>query len=270
MAKLHIDAGNGVFHCGATEGESIHFSELSQAMSGDVNAIDAICGDCLPEVVGKGIIISEPVDPDKVTARIDIIQVQSSTTPGKFGWRGNPMSGLPARVKEYVSDIILSIGYADSTLHQIYPRLFDGKKAPGCKLNYPKKVTNPKRVERLVWDNHSKSCSVEGSLMFGELRKGNPLWGSDIQELVDKACPLEEKVRGKARNKLGHPWIVWKDPPVSADGRQNPYIPFTPFQLSYGEGTTIPLEAYGLLEYAQASDELAKTLSELRMQVAGI
>lgn len=264
MEKLHIDRGDGASHCGAVEGGYIHFSHFRQKMSEDVNAIDAICDVCLSKEVEKGIVISEPIDPDTDKVTIEIISFGGEPT-GKGGYDGNPMSNLPADVKGYVSDIILSLGYADSTLHQIYPLLFDKKRAKGCKVAGP-------------WGDHSKRCKVHGEGMFRQLRavmrenKGNsnPNWHPNTKKLVAEACTREKKAR-KGRDMLGHPWAIWKDPPISKEGkRHNPYVPFTPVQLSDGKVTAIPLAAYGLREYAEASDELAKTLSKLRRQVAGI
>ena len=268
MEKTHIFSDNGAAHCGAIEGGFIHFSHFRQKMREDVNAIDTICDVCSSKE-NTTPRFPTPIDPDKVTVRVDILSAQSSTAPEEFGFQGNHMPNLPTDVKGCVSDIVLGVGYADSTLHRIYPLLFCGKKAPGCNLDYPKKVIDPEEVRRLVWDNHSGACNVRGGPMFKKLSKGNPTWHPNTKALVADACSFEQTAR-KVRNMLGHPWLIWEDRPISVGGRPNPYIPFTSFQLSDGKETAMPLSVEALRDYANASDKLAKTLSELRRQVTGI
>ena len=251
MGNLHIHDDNGIYLCGATTGRSISFAQLPQVMSVSVDDIDDLCDGCweIEQAVHKPNFAHshEPIELE----RREILGV----IPEIDNFTGNPVTSLslPSHVRGLVSDIVLSVGYAAGMLHQIYPLLFDGKRAPGCNVNEP-------------FGDHSP-CTINSS--FNALKDGSSKWGRDEQDLANKAYDLATIAR-EGRNLLGHPTLQWNGDliPVSKGGRKNRYIRFALFKIS-NNGITVPLSDEGLIRYAKASDELVRTLQELRKLKCG-
>lgn len=286
MDEIHIADDNNRISCGVVGGKKMHFKDVQQKAAADINFIDSVCEDCVDTENSRGRVPEALIDWDDAlikertflgslkhggTERFLFTEYRNHSdaqhngmvrTPTFYlkiryeypnlrqGWEGNPMAYLGDDVKTRVSDISLSMGYADAILHQIYPTLL-GKPAPGCKIPEDR------------WGDHSRLCRVHGKGMFHRLRSKLPNLPIDIRSLSDEACLLEDEIR-QVRDKLAHPWVWWGRNLVSKGGRFNPYFPHTEYVLSDGDGGRIPLSVKGLQPYADKASDMVKALERLQ------